>query len=32
MVYKVGEKVFATEANSTAFKFPLTDAEVFDGD
>lgn len=31
MVYKVGNKVFATEANSTAFQVPLSDAEVFDG-
>eukprot|EP00240_Pyramimonas_obovata_P014103 CAMPEP_0118933428 /NCGR_PEP_ID=MMETSP1169-20130426/11984_1 /TAXON_ID=36882 /ORGANISM="Pyramimonas obovata, Strain CCMP722" /LENGTH=211 /DNA_ID=CAMNT_0006876185 /DNA_START=101 /DNA_END=736 /DNA_ORIENTATION=+ len=32
MLFKFEEKVYCTEANSTAFKYPLVDAEIFAGE
>lgn len=28
MLYKVGEELYCSEANSTAYKFPLTNANI----
>ena len=32
MLYKTSGSVFCSQSNSTAFKFPLTDAKVFQGE
>ena len=31
MLYRVREKVFCSEANATAYRFPMNDARIFDG-
>lgn len=30
VLYRVGKEVFCSDANSTAYKYPLVDAKIFD--
>lgn len=32
VLYRVGEEIYCSDANSTAFKFPLIDANVIEGE